>query len=114
MTAETVERNDVTLAGRLPAAPEERELPSGDKLGTFRVVVSRPPRPGSRAPSVDSIECSAWSAPARRTVLGWSPGDVVEITGALRRRFWRGAAGGAASRTEVEVLKARRLAKAPP
>ena len=113
VTAQTIERNDVTLAGRLAADGEERELPSGDRLVMFRIVVGRPLRPGSRAPAVDSIECVAWSAAVRRTVLAWSKHDVVEVTGALRRRFWR-AGGGAASRTEVEVLKARRVAKAPP
>ena len=113
MTAATAERNDVTLVGRLAAPAEERGLPSGDAIATFRVVVGRPPRPGSRAPAVDALDCVAWSAAARRTVLGWTKDDVVEVTGALRRRFWRGA-GGAVSRTEVEVLKARRVAKAPP
>ena len=34
--------------------------------------------------------------------LGWQPGDVVEVEGAIRRRFFR-AGGGAASRVEVEV-----------
>lgn len=113
--AEVAERNEVTLAGRLPAPAEERTLPSGDALVSFRVVVGRPPeaRGRSRAPAIDTIDCVVWGGPARRTALGWAAGDVVEVTGALRRRFWR-AGGGAASRTEVEVLKARRLAKAPP
>ena len=112
---ETLDRNEVMLAGRLPAAAEERVLPSGDTLVTFRVVVGRAgQRPaGSRVPAIDTIDCAVWGGSARRTVLGWAPGDVVEVTGALRRRFWR-AGGGAASRTEVEVQRARRLAKAPP
>lgn len=115
MGAEVAERNDVVLAGRLSAPPEERALPSGDVLVSFRVVVGRPPetRTRSRAPAIDTIDCVAWTAGLRRTVLAWTAGDSVEITGALRRRFWR-AGGGAASRTEVEVLRARRLAKAPP
>ena len=111
---ETPQRNDVVLAGRLPAAAEERTLPSGDVLVSFRVVVARPPgRVAARGPVVDTIDCVAWQGAVRRTVLGWAAGDAVEVTGALRRRFWR-AGGGAASRTEVEVLKARRVAKAPP
>ena len=107
-------RNEVVLAGRLPAPAEERTLPSGDVLVSFRVVVARAPTtaPG-RGPSVDTIGCVAWQAAVRRTVLGWSPGDLVEVSGALRRRFWR-AGGGAASRTEVETIRVRRLAKAPP
>lgn len=111
---ETPQRNEVTLAGRLPAAAEERALPSGDVLVSFRVVVARPPgKPAARGPVVDTIDCVAWGAPVRRTVLGWAAGDAVEVTGALRRRFWR-AGGSAVSRTEVEVLRARRMAKAPP
>ncbi len=111
---ETVQRNEVCLAGRLAAPAEERTLPSGDVMVSFRVVVARPPgrKPGrERAPTVDTIDCVAWTAPLRRATLAWSAGDVVEVTGALRRRFWR-AGAGAASRTEVEVLKARRLARA--
>ena len=114
MTAEAVEaRNDVVLAGRVAAVPEERLLPSGDVLVSFRVVVPRPPAERrERSPAIDTIECVARAATVRRTVLGWSKDDVVEVTGALRRRFWR-AGTGAASRTEVEVRRARRVAKAP-
>jgi single-strand DNA-binding protein len=116
-TAAPEARNEVWLTGRVGGAPEERALPSGDVLVSFRVVVGRPPPPrGSvreRAPTVDTIDCAAWRRDVRRVVLGWSAGDVVEVTGALRRRFWR-AGAGAASRTEVEVLKAKRVAKAAP
>lgn len=109
-------RNEVCLAGRLAAPAEERTLPSGTVLVTFRIVVGRPPpvRPvPARTPTVDTIDCVAGTAAARRAALGWLPGDVVEVTGSLRRRFWR-AGAGAASRTEVEVAKARRLARASP
>ncbi|HEU0129384.1 MAG TPA: single-stranded DNA-binding protein [Mycobacteriales bacterium] len=106
-------RNEVRLVGRLAAPGEERALPSGDVLVSFRVVVARPPGArAARSPAVDTIDCAAWTGGVRRTVLGWAAGDVVEVTGALRRRFWR-AGAGAASRTEVEVLRAKRVAKAP-
>ncbi len=36
-------RNEVLLVGRVAAVAEERELPSGDLLSTFRLVVDRPP-----------------------------------------------------------------------
>lgn len=112
--AEVAQRNEVSLAGRLAAPAEEKELPSGDVMATFRVVVARPParKPAQRAPTIDTIDCVAWRGDVRRTVLGWGAGDVVEVTGALRRRFWR-AGAGAVSRTEVEVAKAKRLARAP-
>lgn len=109
-------RNEVVLVGRVAAAAEERELPSGDLLVTFRLVVDRPPTPraaGTRAPTVDTLDCSAWGAGVRRTARALGPGDVVEVHGALRRRFWRSGAG-ASSRTEVEVGAVRRLVRAAP
>jgi single-strand DNA-binding protein len=107
--------NDVRLVGVLAAAPEQRELPSGDLLVVFRVVVRRPDsadRRGGRAgPSVDTIDCAAWRGDVRRVVSTWGAGDVIEVRGALRRRFWRGP-HGPASRCEVDVSKARRVSRA--
>jgi single-strand DNA-binding protein len=116
-TDRTAPRNEVLLVGRVPAAPEERELPSGDVLVTWRVVVGRPPgrRPpeGVRATTVDTLDCVAWTASARRAASALVPDDVVEVSGALRRRFWR-AGAGAASRCEVEVSTVRRVRRRPP
>jgi len=47
----------------------------------------------------------------RRSVGGWGEGDLVEVTGAIRRRFFRTAAG-AASRVEVEVASGRLIRRA--
>jgi single-strand DNA-binding protein len=56
--------NEVLLTGRVSGEPQERELPSGDRVVQFRVVVRRAtPRPaaeGSRA-SVDTIDVSCWT-----------------------------------------------------
>lgn len=109
-------RNEVLLVGRVSGTPEERELPSGDSLVSWRVVVSRPtPRraapEGVRQTTIDTLDCVAWTAGLRRTARGLVDGDVVAVEGALRRRFWR-AGGGAASRCEVEVSTLRRLRKA--
>ena len=111
-------RNEVVLVGRVSGQPEERELPSGDALVSWRVVVERPASrravpAGVRATTVDTLDCVAWTAALRRTARGLADGDVVAVEGALRRRFWR-AGGGAASRTEVEVEQLRRLSKRRP
>ena len=114
--ADPPSHNEVRLVGRLRGTPEQRELPSGDVLVAFRIVVdrpapSRPLREGVRPVSVDTLPCVAWTAGVRRTASVWDDGDLVEVTGALRRRFWRVGAG-AASQTEVEVASARRLSRA--
>lgn len=115
-TDRTAARNEVLLVGRVPAAPEERELPSGDVLVTWRLVVGRPPgrRPpeGVRATTVDTLDCVAWTASARRAAAALAPDDVVEVSGALRRRFWQ-AGASAASRCEVEVSSVRRVSRRP-
>jgi single-strand DNA-binding protein len=112
---ETTARNEVLLVGRLAGPPEERDLPSGDVITTFRLVDDRT---GSRRPSggrqvtLDTIECVGWTASIRRSAGSLAAGDVLEVTGALRRRFWRGA-NGPASRYEVEVERVKRLTRAP-
>lgn len=110
-------RNEVVLVGRVSGVPVERELPSGDALVSWRLVVDRPaprraPPPGVRPPTIDTLDCVGWTAPVRRTARGLEDGDVVAVEGALRRRFWRGGAG-AVSRTEVEVQALRRVSRRP-
>lgn len=104
--------NEVRLVGRLSAGAETRTLPSGDEMATFRVVVDRARGSGASRATVDVIDCVVWGAGQRRSVLGWAAGDVVEVSGALRRRFYRTAAGATGSRTEVEVLSGRRRRRA--
>ena len=41
---------------------------------------------------------------------GWRTGDVVEVEGALQRRFWRTGAG-TASRYEVNCRRGRKVAR---
>ncbi|MGH8776978.1 MAG: single-stranded DNA-binding protein [Jiangellaceae bacterium] len=105
-------RNEVHLVGRVSAEPVLASLPSGDSVVTVRVVVERERPPAGRGArrQVDTLACAAWPANLRRTVLRWSAGDVVEVEGALRRRFWR-ADGVPQSRYEIEVSAARRLAR---
>lgn len=103
--------NEVVLVGRVTTEPTSKEMPSGDVLVTFRLVVDRPEK--DRGPSgrvtVDTIDCVAVSAANRRTALRFQRDDVVSVEGALRRRFWR-AGAGATSRVEVLVQRLKRVA----
>lgn len=111
--------NDVHLIGVL-ASVEVRTLPSGDELLGFRVTVRRPPpvprgrraapvdAPVRRVPTVDAIECIAGTPAAARGVRRCEPGDIVEVSGRLQRRFWRSPAGPA-STYQVEAASARRV-----
>jgi single-strand DNA-binding protein len=107
--------NEVRLRGRVSTAPEERTLPSGTLIVTFRVSVTRESSPmtnGSRQ-TADWVDCTAWGSRARRVASRWHEGDVVEVEGCLRRRFQRGATG-TSTRLEVEMLSGRLVARTEP
>jgi single-strand DNA-binding protein len=101
--------NEVTLRGRVSSAPVVRELPSGAVISTFRVSVprARTVMTAGSSQSVDWVDCAAWSARTRRRVDSWAVGDEVELSGSLRRRFFR-AGVAPSTRLELEVLDARR------
>ena len=106
-----VATNDVRLAGRLTGEPTVVELPSGDALVTFRISVPRASPSGggsgpAKAQRVDSVPCTAWSLRLRRSILGWRAGDLVEVSGAVRCRFYQ-AGGATRSRVEVEAAAGR-------
>jgi single-strand DNA-binding protein len=101
--------NEVHLIGRLSAAAQERTLPSEAVMATFLIVVDRLDAEARSRQRVDVINCVVWTTRLRRQVMGWAAGDVVEVSGALRKRFFRTGAGATGSRVEVEVGSARRV-----
>lgn len=105
MTQDVEDCNEVRLVGRVSTAPEAKELPSGDVVWLFRLVVRRPEGHVSRQ-SVDVLDCSVWAPRLQRSVSSWRDGDQVEVEGAVRRRFYR-AGQVTASRVEVEVRRGR-------
>jgi single-strand DNA-binding protein len=95
--------NDCLLRGRVSAAAVDRELPSGEHVVDFRLIVTRTEREG-----VDTLDIAAWSAKSRRTALSLKAGEWVEVSGSVRRRFWQGPAG-LASRWQIEGESITRL-----
>ena len=112
-TIDTPACNQVTLVGRVSAPPESRDLPSGDRLVTLRVIVDRPP-PKRRSDdeatrrAVDVIDVACWTKRTMRTAESLTGDDEVRVEGALRRRFFA-AGGGRASRYEVEASRLVRV-----
>lgn len=94
-------QNSVNLVARVTSTAEEVELPSGDTLTKFRVVVPRE-KPITRT-TIDTIDCVAFKSAIQARALKLELDDVVQIEGCLRRRFWQ-TGSGTASRIEVEVL----------
>ena len=99
--------NEVLLVGRVSSQGVERELPSGDRVVEFRVVVDRVARRGKKR-EVDTLDIAAWSASARRRALTLKVDQWVEVNGSVRRRFWQ-APTGLASRWQVEAHQISRF-----
>ena len=99
--------NEVLLVGRVNAAAKSKELPSGDRVVEFRLIVDRAAARGKKR-EVDTLDIAAWSASARKSALSIKPDQWVEVRGAVRRRFWQ-APHGLASRWQVEAITITRL-----
>jgi single-strand DNA-binding protein len=95
--------NDVLLRGRVSQEAIEKQLPSGDKVVEFRLIVSR-----DRQSGVDTLDIASWSAKSRRSALSLVADEWVEISGSIHRRFWSGPAG-LASRWQVEAVEISRM-----
>jgi single-strand DNA-binding protein len=109
MSLAVIDRNDVVLRGRLSSPPELRPLPSGDTLLVFKLVVRREnPRP--RGPKSDVITCVSLLPALLHHAAAWTPDDVVEVEGALQRRFWRTPTGTAVA-YEVNCRRGRKVTR---
>jgi len=95
--------NDLLLRGRVSAPATTRELPSGDKVVEFRLIVSRAEREG-----VDTLDIAAWSAKMRKIALTLQGDEWIEVSGSIHRRFWQSPAG-VASRWQIEAAEIDRL-----
>jgi single-strand DNA-binding protein len=99
--------NSVLLIGRVTSKGVEKVLPSGDKVVEFRIVVGREKSRGAKK-EVDSLDIAAWSSKTRRAALSIKVDNWVQVSGAVRRRFWQ-APTGLASRWQVEASEVLRL-----
>ena len=95
--------NDLLLRGRVSAPATTKELPSGDKVVEFRLIVTRAEREG-----VDTLDVAAWSAKMRKVALTLQGDEWVEISGSIHRRFWQSPTG-VASRWQIEAEEIIRL-----
>lgn len=94
--------NDVALRGWVTTIASERELPSGDLVVQFRIAITRPEG------GVDTIDLESWSAKTRRTASSLKDGEWIEVSGSIRRRFWKSATG-LASRWQVVTSEIKRI-----
>ena len=95
--------NDVLLRGRVSAPATIKELPSGDRVVEFRLIVTRTEREG-----VDTLDIAAWSSKMRKIALTLEGDEWIEVSGSIYRRFWQ-SPSGVASRWQIEAAEIVRL-----
>lgn len=112
MSLALIDRADAVLRGRLAGPVELRSLPSGETLLQFTLAVRRE-RPGPGGPESDLLSCVSTVPGLLSRAQAWGPGDVIEVEGALQRRFWRTPTGTAVTH-EVGVRAARKASRSGP
>ena len=80
--------NDLVLRGRVSREAIEKELPSGDKVVEFRLIITR-----KKTSGVDTLDIGAWSSKSRRIALTLKADEWVEVSGSIHRRFWSAPTG---------------------
>lgn len=96
-------RNQVSLIGRVSSTGISKEMPSGDTVIEFRVVIGRDDRDG-----VDALDIAVWRSNLKKRALGLKEDEWISVKGVIRRRFWR-VGGALSSRWQVEARELTRL-----
>ncbi|GAA4084479.1 single-stranded DNA-binding protein [Nonomuraea soli] len=97
-----MDRNEVVLVGRLSAVPEQRSMPSGDTLTTWKVIVKRRPGPGRSRRPCDIVPCVTFDPEVADALAAIEARTMIEMTGSLRSRIF-GPNGAKVWRYEVEA-----------
>jgi single-strand DNA-binding protein len=93
--------NNVTLMGRLTAAPELKQTGSGISVTAFCIAIDRRfQKDGEK--QADFINCVAWRNTAEFIARYFGKGDMIAVTGAIQTRKYQDNSGN--NRVAVEVV----------
>ena len=93
--------NNVTLMGRLTAAPELKKTSSGVSVTAFVIAVDRPYKSGGEK-ETDFITAVAWRGTAEFICNYFGKGQMIALTGSIRTRRYEDKDGN--KRTAFEVV----------
>lgn len=94
--------NNVTLLGRLTAAPELKKTNSGTSVASICIAVDRRFKGANGEKETDFINCVAWKGTAEFICKYFAKGEPIAITGEIQTRNYTDRDGN--KRTAVEVL----------
>ncbi len=97
--------NKVILGGRLTAAPELKQTPSGVMVTSFSIAVNRrfqsKGEDGQTANQADFINVTAWRQTAEFVCKYFRKGSSICIVGSIQTRSWTDQQGAKRYATEV-------------
>lgn len=94
--------NNVTLMGRLTAAPELKQTTGGTSVTTFCIAVDRRFQQKDGGKTTDFINCVAWRNTAEFIAKYFNRGDMIAVTGEIQTRKYQDNSGN--NRVAVEVV----------
>lgn len=94
--------NNVTLMGRLTAAPELKTTQSGTSVTAFSIAVERRYQSQDGQKITDFINCVAWRNTAEFITKYFNKGDMIAVTGEIQTRKYQDKNGN--NRVAVEVV----------
>ena len=94
--------NNVTLMGRLTAAPELKTTQSGTSVLSFCLAIDRRFKQKDEERQTDFINCVAWRGTAEFISKYFHKGDFIGVTGEIQTRKYQDKDGN--NRTAVEVV----------
>lgn len=93
--------NNVTLMGRLTAAPELKTTTSGINVMSFTIAVDRRYQQNGER-QADFINCVAWRNTAEFITRFFKKGDMIAVIGEIQTRKYQDKDGN--NRTAVEIV----------
>lgn len=94
--------NNVTIMGRLTAAPELKVTESGTSVLRFCVAVERAYAPKGQERQTDFINVVAWRQTAEFIDRNFSKGQMIAVEGSIQTRKYQDGQGN--TRTAFEVV----------
>lgn len=94
--------NNVSLMGRLTAAPELKSTNTGTAVTAFTLAVERAYAKQGEQRQTDFIDCVAWRTTAEFITKYFQKGSMIAVTGSIQTRSYEDKNGN--KRKAVEIL----------
>lgn len=95
--------NTVIIQGRLVAAPELKQTPSGVNVSSFALAHTRRFKAKGQEALTDFFDCKVWGNNAEFAAKYLKKGMLINVTGKLETRMWEAQDGTRRKCWEINV-----------